>query len=319
MTAPNPPGAARQPSRTTLPGKLVACPEPPWNGRVFYVDRQQRHWAPSVDHLACYGWSLADVIQVSGEEMRQYGLAGDVPKIWPEDLWDSPPRGSRYHLREFITSRLQGCGIEFGAGTSALPVPLGCEVRFADFVPEQDVRSRKCADAGNEFVRLHYVMGIEDPHPIADGSLDFVLASHIIEHVRNPLRAFESVFRKLKTGGQFVLVVPDKLRTFDRDRELTTLDHLVLDYESPDLERDKAHYREFFREVYNMPEEVLEESVEGTIAINGDTHFHTWTYETFGAMVEYSCCRMSPWKAVWSQPAIEGDPDSFEFYYVLSK
>ncbi len=160
-------------------------------------------------------------------------------------------------------------------------------------------------------------MGIEDPHLIPDASLDFVVTSHVIEHVRNPLRAFEAIYRKLKPGGQFVLAVPDKPRTFDKDRELTTLDHLILDYEQPDPERDKAHYREFFSVVYGLTED-LDGKVESTVAINGDTHFHTWTYESFAEMVDHSRRSISPWRAIWSQPAIEGNADSFEFYFVLT-
>ena len=68
-------------------------------------------------------------------------------------------------------------------------------------------------------------------------------------NLRNPLRAFEQVYRKLKPGGQYVLVVPDKHLTFDRDRAVTTLEHLVEDFEEPSAERDVPHYFEFFSKV----------------------------------------------------------------------
>jgi SAM-dependent methyltransferase len=297
---------------------LLACPDPPWNGRVWYIRNGHRRWAASVDHLTAYGLKLSDTIQASDAEIRSYGLGGHLPMPWNGDSWHDPPRTSRNVLRELACSRCRGTGVEFGAGTSPMPTPVDCDVQFADFIPEADVRARKEEAGGDDFATLDYVMGIEDPHLIPDGSVNFVVASHVIEHIRNPLRAFEAIYRKLRPGGQFVLVVPDKNRTFDRDRPLTTLEHLILDYHQPDLERDKQHYREFFEKVYGMTDD-LDAKVESVIAINGDTHFHVWNYQTFGEFVTYSQRSISPWSEVWSQPAIDSDPDSFEFYYVLTR
>ena len=63
------------------------------------------------------------------------------------------------------------------------------------------ISTRAYAAQGGDFVLLTYVMGMEDMSAIADESLDFVTACHVIEHLRNPLRAFEQVYRKLKPGG----------------------------------------------------------------------------------------------------------------------
>lgn len=109
-------------------------------------------------------------------------------------------------------------------------------------------------------------------------------------------------------------MVPNKPGTFDRNRELTTLEHNILDYERPDPERDKAHYREFLRVVQNVTED-LDSKVETAFSTNADVHFHTWTYESFAALVEYSRRSISPWREVWSQPAIDNEP--FEFYFTL--
>jgi len=57
-------------------------------------------------------------------------------------------------------------------------------------------------------------MGMEDMSAIPDASLDFVIACHVIEHLRNPLRAFEQVYRKLRSGGRYVLIVPEQRVTF---------------------------------------------------------------------------------------------------------
>lgn len=44
--------------------------------------------------------------------------------------------------------------------------------------------------------------------PLADGSLDFLFASHVMEHVDEDRRALAEIYRVLKPGGSAILVVP---------------------------------------------------------------------------------------------------------------
>ena len=87
-----------------------------------------------------------------------------------------------------------------------------------------------------------------DALPFADDSVDFVLASHVIEHFPDPIRALEEWRRVARRV--IVLVVPHRDRTFDRDRPLTPLAELV--------ERHAAGF---------APDE--------------DRHWSVWTLETF--------------------------------------
>src|SRR6266481_1911809 len=45
---------------------------------------------------------------------------------------------------------------------------------------------------------------------IPDGAYDFVLASHVLEHVANPLRALQEWKRVLVPEGTVLVIVPDK-------------------------------------------------------------------------------------------------------------
>jgi SAM-dependent methyltransferase len=270
-------------------------------------------------HLECYGLSQESIVTVTGKEMRQYELSGPLPLPWPKEVWTNPVRFRPYDLREIAASRLSGEGIEFGAGTGPMPVPICCEVKYADFFSGEDLKDRAYTTQGMDFVRLSYQMGMEDMSQVPDASLDFVIACHVIEHLRNPLRAFEQVYRKLKPGGRYVLVVPEKRLIFDRDREVTPLAHLVADFEDPSKERDVAHYYEFYSKVYSIPDDQLDQRVRDAISGNHDLHFHTWTYESFGEMVKYIRRNFAPWQSVWSQPAIWEDSGSHEFHFVFSK
>jgi len=44
---------------------------------------------------------------------------------------------------------------------------------------------------------------------------DYCLASHVIEHIPNPIAFFQSIAHLLKPGGVLSLAVPDKRYTFD--------------------------------------------------------------------------------------------------------
>ncbi len=64
-----------------------------------------------------------------------------------------------------------------------------------------------------------------DRLPFADDSVDFVLASHVVEHFPDPIAAlleWRRVARRV-----IVLVVPHRDRTFDRDRPLTPVAELA--------------------------------------------------------------------------------------------
>ena len=80
---------------------------------------------------------------------------------------------------------------------------------------------------------------------VADASYDAVLASHVIEHIANPLRALREWARVLVEGGTLVLVVPHRETTFDHRRPLTTIEHLVDDFERGVGEDDPTHVAEF--------------------------------------------------------------------------
>ncbi len=55
----------------------------------------------------------------------------------------------------------------------------------------------------------------------ADAPFDFVVASHLIEHIPNPIGWFQQVAEILRPGGIISLVVPDKRFCFDARRDVT--------------------------------------------------------------------------------------------------
>jgi len=69
-----------------------------------------------------------------------------------------------------------------------------------------------------------------DALPVLDGSQDFVISSHVIEHFPNPIKALLEWNRVIRTGGVIFMIIPHKDRTFDQGASCTTLEHLISDY-----------------------------------------------------------------------------------------
>lgn len=79
---------------------------------------------------------------------------------------------------------------------------------------------------------------------IQSDTYDFILSSHVVEHIANPLLALYEWIRVLKEKGILVLIVPHKEGTFDHKRNVTSLSHLIKDYEQKTDEDDLTHLPE---------------------------------------------------------------------------
>ena len=79
---------------------------------------------------------------------------------------------------------------------------------------------------------------------LADGSFDFVLSSHCLEHLANPLAALREWHRVTREGGHLLLLVPDPANSFDHRRPRTTLAHLRADAANHVREDDQTHVAE---------------------------------------------------------------------------
>jgi ubiquinone/menaquinone biosynthesis C-methylase UbiE len=79
---------------------------------------------------------------------------------------------------------------------------------------------------------------------IQDASYEFLIASHCLEHVANPLRALAEWKRVLKQDGSLLLILPHKDGTFDWRRPTTPIGHMVVDFENGVGEDDMTHLPE---------------------------------------------------------------------------
>lgn len=92
-------------------------------------------------------------------------------------------------------------------------------------------------------IRHEFVGEAADP-PVDVGSYDVILASHVIEHIANPIGALRSWSRLVKPGGRILLVVPHYEGSFDHRRTVTTVTHLLADAQNDTGEDDTTHIEE---------------------------------------------------------------------------
>lgn len=81
--------------------------------------------------------------------------------------------------------------------------------------------------------------------PFHSNSLDYVISSHVLEHVANPVAALGEWYRVLRPGGIIYLVVPNRLTTWDHTRDLTTVQHMLDDYTRGTTACDPTHIDDF--------------------------------------------------------------------------
>jgi predicted SAM-dependent methyltransferase len=306
--------------RPTMPGILLRSPSSEFGERVFYVTMGRRYWVRDRLWMDSNGFVFPDdIVDVSPEIIMSLSNGGAVPIRRDGDLESLGSSANSLDLREIAAANLQGVGIEFGAGASPFPLPLTCYPLYADVHSyETLIAGLYPGQAVSQLVRPHFVTDLQTLRGIADGSMDFVVACHVIEHTVSPITAIAACHRALKPGGTLLLVVPDMEKTFDRNRQLTTLQHLIDDHISPSRLRDREHFDEFYTKVF-PPEKVedIEQLAARMHANNYPIHYHCWNYASFSEMMEWVDQNMA-WTNIWSHPTLDGE-ENIEFYFVLTK
>jgi SAM-dependent methyltransferase len=87
----------------------------------------------------------------------------------------------------------------------------------------------------------------QDLKPIESANYDFVIASHTLEHVANPIKALHEWQRVTKPGGAVIVILPHRDGTFDHRRPITTLEHIRADHRNNVAEDDRTHVEEILR------------------------------------------------------------------------
>jgi SAM-dependent methyltransferase len=195
------------------------------------------------------------------------------------------------HVRAELSQRfISGCGLEIGAGTRPFPIPSKARISYGDI---RDLAALQTYFK-SEAVQIGQSIDAQTLAGIANGSLDFVISAHVIEHLRDPIGAIVSAIRVLKPGGIHLLVVPEMRRTFDRDRPETSVAHVLADFRDGGIGTCRDGYEEHLRYVHPIltgqrysEAEIQRQATEAArLWPKYGAHFHAWTGAGFEALLD---------------------------------
>ena len=91
---------------------------------------------------------------------------------------------------------------------------------------------------------MQYILEANNLISIPDKKYDILISSEVLQHSANTLKTLCEWRRVLKDDGYMVLILPNKDYTFDHRRPVTSLEHIINDYESEIGEDDLTHLNE---------------------------------------------------------------------------
>jgi predicted SAM-dependent methyltransferase len=183
---------------------------------------------------------------------------------------------------------LSGRGIEIGALWRKFPVTPRAVVWYVDRNQPSALR-REYPELGCEIISAD-VLADAAQLPFADGSLNFVIASHVLEHMPFPLAALRGWYRVLGSGGVLILKIPDKRYTFDMRRARTPLQHLIDEDLHPEVFDKRAHFLDWVEHVGERARasEALERETDRLIDLDYSIHYHVWTDQDIREVIDYT-------------------------------
>lgn len=141
-------------------------------------------------------------------------------------------------------------------------------------------------------VGYQYIMDAANLDQIASETYSFLISSHVLEHISNPLKALQEWLRILKTDGHLILVIPHKEGTFDHKRPTTSLKHLIKDFQENIGEDDLTHLAEIL-DLHDLSRDPYAGSYETFKCRSLDNfknrslHHHVFTTPLVTALMEY--------------------------------
>ena len=153
-----------------------------------------------------------------------------------------------------------------------------------------------------------------DNLPFEDGSVDILVSAHCLEHMANPIKTIKEWCRNVGKEGVIWFILPNRARTFDSLRPLTSKEHLFNDFNNDMPETDNSHWEDF-RELVLLsghrlipPEYVLRAEANDFSYFSDKRliHHHVWTLNTFTELV-----KALGLEVLYSIEPVPGREDSF--------
>lgn len=152
---------------------------------------------------------------------------------------------------------IEGEGLEIGPSFRPIaPKKLGFNIKTMDHLDRKGLvekykNDQNCKQYIENIEEVDYVWSGESYVDLIgpDKKFDYIISSHLIEHVPSLIQHLKDCSDLLKPEGVYTLAVPDKRYSFDYFRQLTTVKDCILNYNSSN--HSIASITEYFLNIIN--------------------------------------------------------------------
>jgi len=202
----------------------------------------------------------------------------------------------RWVENRYLQRYLHGNGMEIGALWRRFPLPQRARAWYVDRFSRDDL-ARHYPEL-KEGIFGADLLAEATQLPVRPASLDFLIASHVLEHLPFPLAALRSWYQALAPKGVLLLKIPDKRFTFDVNRSRTSLTHLLNEHQNPELFDSRAHYADWIEKGGghdpSMPG--FDQAVQELMEQNYSIHFHVWIDDDVREIIQFT---RHNWRLEW--------------------
>ena len=189
--------------------------------------------------------------------------------------------------RSFVLNNFSGNGIEIGPLHAPFPYNQNTtKIKYVDRYPYEKLISIY-PSLKSKIVKPDIIEISDKLSQVPPDSLDFICNSHLLEHLVNPGRTIEEWVRVVRPNGFVYIVAPDKRFTFDKERELTSVTHLINDFENKVEKVEKAHYRSWLKTKENTKQ------VQNHYNTQAEIHVHVWDTTVLFQFMKYLEVKLS--------------------------
>jgi len=184
--------------------------------------------------------------------------------------------------RNFLAERyLKGSGIEIGAAQLPVKLPDIAKVLYVDVFDENKLREIYPLYKKLDIVNIDVVDDGEKLSKFNNGSLDFIIANHFIEHCLDPIGTIINMYNKLRNEGVLYMAIPDKRYTFDKPRPLTSYDHLIKEHRDKSGQKFRLEHTIEYAKVKLGKQKNIDSKVKSKVKDIMESgyriHYHVWT------------------------------------------
>jgi SAM-dependent methyltransferase len=190
---------------------------------------------------------------------------------------------------------IKGHGVEIGAFHNPFPIHFNkCTIDYVDTKTKEELRLNFPEINFNTtfVVETNMIDDGEVLSKIKNETYDFLISSHQLEHCMSPITAIENQLRVVKKGGTLFYAIPNKYKTFDKNRPVTCFEKLE-DHYAHDIRMKESYsqeeqaywetliidcYDEYLLNVDHMKDQSERRKIgKDRMDKKLDIHFHTFT------------------------------------------